>query len=109
MGLALKMHAHFQKGCLVSFWARVRNTPSWSKSHLKFNNFGIGGALARREQPPEPQQITSDNWLRLAEKSPTKGGAGASKRQAHGPKLCFSIWRRASFTKAAQNYAKQPV
>ncbi len=40
--------------------ANAKHGPNRSKPSLKIDDFRIGGALTRREQPPEPQQITSE-------------------------------------------------
>ncbi len=45
-----------KKGCRVN----ATHDPSRSKSPLNICYFKVGGALNRREQPPEPEQITFD-------------------------------------------------
>ncbi len=49
--------------------------PSRSKSHLTIGDCTGGGALTRREQSPEPEQITSENWRPWAGKGPRKNKA----------------------------------
>jgi hypothetical protein len=78
-------------------WAKKRRRPNTkhdlnrSKSTLLNDEFRIGGALTRREQSPEPEQTSFENWRLLAE----------------GPNMGFSSGRHAHFTKAARHYETQ--
>ncbi len=40
----------------------AQHYPSGNESPLKVGDSHVAEALARREQPPEPEQTTSDNW-----------------------------------------------
>ncbi len=42
----------------------AKHDPSGSKSPLIVGDERLCGALSRREQPPEPEQITFENWRR---------------------------------------------
>jgi hypothetical protein len=75
-----------------------------SKSPLTLGGIKVGGAPARREQSPEPKQITSEGWRLLAEKGPPKGDTGATKRQTHEPKMGLVSRQRTDFAKTARSY-----
>ncbi len=36
-------------------------------------DYRVGGALTRREQPPDLEQLTSEYWRQLAKNAPPKG------------------------------------
>jgi hypothetical protein len=48
----------------------AEHDPSNSKSPLIIDDVKVGGALTRREQPPEPEHIASDDCERMAKKGP---------------------------------------
>ncbi len=80
----------------------AKHDPSRNKSPQRIGDFNAGGAPTRREQLPEPEQITSENWRLLADNPPKKGTQEPPSETPTDQKMGFTS-RRAYFRKSVQN------